>query len=186
MIKNAAFTFIIFFLSFNKSYSSDLNKIINNIQQLNTVKFNFIQNINDKTEIGNCTLAFSGKLKCLYDDKNKKELVVNDNQLAISQKRYNKTFFYPVKKSYFKEILNKQDFIKIISQSKKKVRDKQIHLKYKKNEINQITFLFDKNSFFLEGWKTTDQFNNKILFEIEILESNFSVNDDFFKIPYIN
>tara|TARA_B100000941_G_scaffold245270_1_gene189728 strand:+ start:780 stop:1340 length:561 start_codon:yes stop_codon:yes gene_type:complete len=186
LIKNAAFAFIIFFLLFGKSYSSDLNKIIHNIQQLNTIKFNFIQNINDKTEMGNCTLAFSGKLKCFYDDKNKKELVVNDNQLAISQKRYNKTFFYPLKRSYFKKILDKQDFIKIISQSKKKVRDEQIHLIYKKNEINEITFLFDKNSFFLEGWKTTDQFNNEILFEIKILENNFIVSDDFFKIPSLN
>ena len=66
------------------------------------------------------------------------------------------------------------------------MRDEQIHLIYKKNEINEITFLFDKNSFFLEGWKTTDQFNNKILFEIKILENNFNVSDDFFKIPSLN
>ena len=59
-------------------------------------------------EKGNCLLKFSGKLKCEYFDNKEKEIVINNKKLAITQKRYNKTYRYPIAKSPFLNILYKE------------------------------------------------------------------------------
>ena len=38
-----------------------------------------------------------------------KQLIVNKNKLIIYHARYNKSYFYPVKTSYFLDILNKKN-----------------------------------------------------------------------------
>ena len=64
-----------------------------------------------------CILVFPNKLKCNYEDKNKKELIVNKKMMAITQKRYGKTLFYPLSKTTFINILSKDELIKIIMES---------------------------------------------------------------------
>ena len=49
--------------------------------------------------------------------KNEKQLIVNKKMMAITQKRYGKTLFYPLSKSTFINILNKNELIKIINKS---------------------------------------------------------------------
>ena len=65
----------------------------------------------------NVYFVFPNKLKCIYDNKNRKELIVNEKMMAITQKRYNKTIFYPLSKSNFINILSKNELIKIITSS---------------------------------------------------------------------
>ena len=55
-------------------------------------------------------------LKCNYEDKNEKELIVNKTMMTITQKRYGKTLFYPLSKSFI-NILSKNELIKIINES---------------------------------------------------------------------
>ena len=62
-------------------------------------------------------------MKCNYEDKNKKELIVNKKMMAITQKRYEKTLFYPLTKSTFVNILSKNELIKIINNSNTTVDD---------------------------------------------------------------
>ena len=100
------------FLSANLS-ASEKNQIVTQLNNLNSLEFTFDQIINDKTEKGSCLLEFPGKLKCDYLDDKKKELIINKKRLAITQKRYNKTYYYPISKSPFLNILYKDKLLEI-------------------------------------------------------------------------
>jgi outer membrane lipoprotein-sorting protein len=97
--------FIIFILLSSNLYASEKEKIVNQLKNLNSLEFTFDQVINDKTEKGSCLLKFPGKLKCDYFDDKKKELIINNKRLAITQKRYNKTYYYPITKYTILKIL---------------------------------------------------------------------------------
>ena len=84
------------------------NQIINQLNGLNSLEFTFNQFVNEKKEKGSCLLKFPGKLKCNYFDNKEKELIINNKKLAITQKRYNKTYRYPISKSPFLNILYKE------------------------------------------------------------------------------
>ena len=42
---------------------------------------------------------------------------------------------------------------------------------------------FDKKKFLLAGWASSDQYNNKITFEIEIISVNQMINNNVFALP---
>ena len=88
--------FFCLFLIFTHSSVNDKSKIINNLKNIDNIQFKFTQTTNENIEKGKCILAFPGKLKCDYKDKNEKELIVNKKIMAITQKRYGKTLFYPL------------------------------------------------------------------------------------------
>ena len=84
------------------------------MNDLSSIEFTFKQLINGKEEEGNCFLVFPGKLKCEYFDKKQKELIINNKKLSITQKRYNKTYHYPISKSAFINILYKDKLLEIV------------------------------------------------------------------------
>ena len=181
------FTYSLLFLLFNftnLASADEKENIINKLNITNTLKFNFKQKTNKVDESGVCYLLFPKNLKCNYSDKNRKELIINNNRLAITQKRYNKTSYYSVKNSPFIKILDKKNLIKIIEKSYLEKEKKQIELTSTDINENKTIILFDKKSFNLNGWKIKDQFNNEITFLIEILSINDDINLNFFKIPY--
>ena len=102
--KKIFFISIIILFSYKVS-AKEKEQIIQEMYNLKTLEFTFDQLINDKREKGNCILEFPGKLKCEYFDNKQKELVINNKRLAISQKRYNKTYYYPISNSPFKYII---------------------------------------------------------------------------------
>ena len=126
----------------------------------------------------------SGKLKCKYFDDKEKELVINNKKLAITQKRYNKTYYYPVSKSYFLNILYKDKLLEMVKLGKIDSSEQIIKLIYE-NE-NQIVIFFDKKDQDLKGWEILDQYNNKINFSLRIVSKNDIYNKNIFKIPDIN
>ena len=65
--------FIIF--SINNSSASIKENIINNLDNIENISFNFEQNINDKIERGRCTIQYPKKIFCEYDSGNQKVLV---------------------------------------------------------------------------------------------------------------
>ena len=79
------------------------------MNNIDNIQFKFTQKTNENIAKGKCILAFPSKLKCDYKDKNEKELIVNKKMMAITQKRYGKTLFYPLSKSTFINILNKNE-----------------------------------------------------------------------------
>ncbi len=164
--------------------ANEKDKIISKLNNLSSLEFTFDQLINEKNEKGSCLLEFPGKLKCNYFDDKEKELVINNKKLAITQKRYNKTYHYPISKSPFLNILYKDKILNIIQSGKLKFTDEIIQLVYL--EDNEITVLFDKKTFDLRGWQIIDQYNNYINFSLNIIAKNDIFEKGTFKIPEIN
>ena len=176
------FIFFCLYLTFTYSSAADKYKIINKLNSIDNIQFNFTQKTNEKVERGKCILAFPNKLKCNYEDKNEKELIINKKMMAITQKRYGKTLFYPLSKSTFINILSKNELIKIINDSSTIIDDYINIIFIDKNNIKTL-IKFDKKNFLLAGWTSFDQYNNQIVFKIEITSVNQMINDNVFTLP---
>ena len=189
MLVNVKFfkkTFLIsfFLLTTTSLLANEKDKIVAQLNSLNSLEFTFVQLINEKTEKGSCLLEFPGKLKCNYFDNKKKELVINNKRLAITQKRYNKTYHYPISKSPFLNILYKDKLLEIVKSGKLELSDQIIKLVYLGD--NEITVFFDKKTLDLKGWQIIDQYNNNINFSLNIVAKNDVFKKGTFKIPEIN
>ena len=177
------FIILIFFLALNLN-ANEKNKIITQLKNINSLEFTFNQIVNKKIEKGSCLLEFPGKLKCDYFDDKQKEIVINNRKLAIIQKRYNKTYHYPISKSPFLNILYKDKLLEILQSGELELNDQIIKLKYLDN--NEITILFDRKTLDLRGWQIIDQYNNNINFSLNIIAKNDIFKKDTFKVPEIN
>ena len=174
-----------FFLLLSENLSAnEKDQIISQLNDINSLEFTFNQVISDKTEKGSCLLEFPGKLKCNYFDENNKELIINNRKLAVTQKRYNKTFYYPMSKSPFLNILYKDKLLDIIQTGELELSDQIIKLNYLGD--NEIIVLFDRKTFDLKGWQIFDQYNNNIKFSLNIVSKNDIFKKGTFKIPEIN
>jgi len=174
---------IFILLSVNLS-ANEKDQIVTQLNNLSSLEFTFEQMVNDKTEKGSCLLEFPGKLKCDYFDDKKKELIINNKRLAITQKRYNKTYYYPISKSPFLNILYKDKLLEIVGSGEIELSDQIIKLIYL--DDNEITIFFDKKSLDLKGWQIIDQYNNNINFSLKIVAKNNVFKKGTFKIPEIN
>ena len=176
---------ISFFLLITTSLlANEKDQIVAQLNSLDSLEFTFNQLINEKTEKGSCLLEFPGKLKCNYFDDKKKELVINNKRLAITQKRYNKTYHYPLSKSPFLNILYKDKLLEIVQSGKLELSDQTIKLVY--FDDNEVTVFFDKKSLDLKGWEIKDQYNNNINFSLNIVAKNDVFKKGTFKVPEIN
>ena len=179
------FKIFIFFILLSANLSaSEKDQIITQLNNLKSLEFTFDQIINDKTEKGSCLLEFPGKLKCDYFDDKKKELIINEKRLAITQKRYNKTYYYPISQSPFINILYKNKLLEIVKSGKLDLSDQIIKLVYLGE--NEITIFFDKKTLDLKGWQIIDQYNNNINFSLRIVAKNDVFKKGTFKIPEMN
>ena len=189
MLVNVKFFRIKFLISFFLLITTSLladekDQIIAQLNSLNSLEFTFDQLINQKTEKGSCILEFPGKLKCNYFDDKKKELVINNKRLAITQRRYNKTYHYPISKSPFLNILYKDKLLEIVQSGKLEFSDQTIKLVYFGD--NEITVFFDKKNLDLKGWEIKDQYNNNINFSLNIIAKYDTYKRGTFKVPEIN
>jgi len=176
---------ISFFLLITTSLlANEKDQIIAQLNNLNSLEFTFDQMINEKTEKGSCILEFPGKLKCNYFDDKEKELVINNKRLAITQKRYNKTYHYPISKSPFLNILYKDKLLEIVQSGELELTDQVIKLIYFGD--NEITIFFNKKDLNLRGWEIKDQYNNNINFSLKIVAKNDVFKKGTFKVPEIN
>ena len=186
MLVNVKFfkIFIFFILVSSNLSANEKDQIVAQLNNLNSLEFTFDQMVNDKTEKGSCLLEFPGKLKCNYFDDKKKELIINKKRLAITQKRYNKTYYYPISKSPFLNILYKDKLLEIVKYGEVKLSDQILKLVYL--DENEITVFFDKKTLDLKGWQIIDQYNNNINFSLNIVAKNDVFKKGTFKIPEIN
>ena len=189
MLVNVKFFKKIFLISFFLFITTGLlanekDKIVVQLNSLSSLEFTFDQLINEKIEEGSCLLEFPGKLKCNYFDDKEKELVINNKKLAITQKRYNKTYHYPISKSPFLNILYKDKLLEIVQLGKLEISDQIIKLVYFGD--NEITVFFDKKNLDLKGWEIKDQYNNNINFSLKIVAKNDVFKKGTFKVPEIN
>ena len=185
MLIKVLITFIIFF-NFLLNISADEKKnIIANLSEIDNLTFNFEQITNEKTEIGKCVVKFNNKLKCNYDDKLQKEIIINDKTLAILQKKFDKIYLYPVSKSPFMIILNKEKLINLIQKSDL-ILNEDIELVYIDENQKEISIFFEKKNYELKGWLIKDEFQNEIYFSLKNQKINSELDKNYFDIPTIN
>ena len=182
-LKRFFFITILLILASNLS-ANEKDRILIKLNNLDSLEFSFDQVINKKKEKGICLLEFPGKLKCDYFDDKQKKLVVNDRRLAITQEKYNKTYYYPITKSPFLNILYKDKLLEIVRSGDLEMTDQNIKLIYV--DENEINIFFDKKTLDLQGWEITDQYNNSINFSLKIITKNDVYKKEIFKIPDIN
>ena len=166
--------------------AKDKSKIIENLNTIETLNFEFVQISYDKKEKGICFLKRPHFLKCIYKDQNEKELIVNRGNLVIYHKKYNKSYFYPVSKSYFIDILDKKKFKDLVLKGVLRLNNKFIELKYNSEKKGEIIFFFDKEKLDLSGWKIMDLNGNHTVFSINNLIKNPNLDKKLFNIPEFN
>ena len=177
------FLIFIFFVSISNSKSEIKEKIIENLQNVENLKFKFEQNINGKIENGICTIKYPKKIYCKYS-KNNKILVSNGKSLVI--KTETSFYRYSLKKTPLNLILDKNFLIKKINFLKENIIDKNlINFTIIEND-NEIDVFFDIETFNLVGWKTRDIYQNINITYLSSIKTNKEITKDLFKIPSQN
>ena len=177
--------FFIFINFFINVHANEKKLIIDRITDINNIIFDFKQTTNDKKEMGKCILVFDNKLSCDYEDSMQKRILINNKTLVVYQKRYDKKFFYPISKSPFVKIFNKNSLIDLIKESTYLLNNN-IELTYITENKEEIVIFFDKDTYNLVGWRIIDQLKNIINFSIKIKYVNSEINPLIFKIPSTN
>ena len=176
--------FILFFsIMVSNTQASDKNKIIENLQNTENLRFNFEQNINGKVENGNCTIQYPKKIYCKYQ-KNNKILVSNGKSLVI--KTRTSFYRYTLNKTPLNLILDKNFLIKKIYNLEENKLDKTyINFSIVEND-NEINIFFDDKTFNLIGWKTKDIYQNINVTYLSSIQLNQQVDERLFKLPSQN
>ena len=173
----------IFLIITSNAQASNKEKIIENLQSIENLNFNFEQNINGKIEIGNCTIQYPKKIYCKYT-KNNKILVSNGKILYVGKKP--NFHQYSLKKTPLNLLLDKNFLIKKINILKEQlIDDAYINFKIIENN-NEINIFFDKKSFHLIGWQTKDVYQNISVTYISSIKENQQIDKNLFKSPKQN
>ena len=170
----------IFFVLISNSNAEKKEKIIENLQNIENLKFNFEQNINGKIENGNCTIEYPKKIYCKYL-KNNKILVSNGKSLVI--KTETSFYRYSLNKTPLNLILDKNFLIKKIRVLNENIlNDNLVNFTIIEDD-NEINVFFDNNTFNLIGWKTRDIYQNINITYLTSIETNKEITKNLFRIP---
>ena len=180
------FLLILLFISFNNlALGSIKENIINNLNNINNLSFNFEQNINGKTETGNCIIEYPKKIFCKYNKSNNKILVSNGKSLVIKTKD-GSYYRYGIKRTPLNYILDKNFLINKIKNLEERIIDnKFVNFTIFKDD-NEINIFFDIRNFNLIGWQTLDIYQNLNITYISALKRNQTLKKNTFKLPSIN
>ena len=178
------FLILFFILLTNEVSASTKENIIYNLRNIENIAFKFEQNINGKTENGECIIQYPKKIFCKYDLKNEKILVSNGKSLVI--KSLSSYYLYPLDKTPLNLILDKNFLINKIDKSDERIiENKFINYSFSEKN-NEINIFFDKNSFEFIGWQTLDIYQNLSITFISSIIKNQKIKKNLFKIPKQN
>ena len=177
---------ILLIINFNNFAQGSVNeKIINSLQKISNLSFDFEQNVNGKIENGNCIIEYPKKIFCNYDSMNNKLLVSNGKSLVIKTKS-GSFYRYSIKRTPLNYILDKNFLIFEIKNLKGRIiDDKFINFKILK-EDNEINIFFDNINYNLIGWQVLDIYQNLSITYIFSLKINQKLNKNTFKLPTHN
>ncbi len=177
---------LIFFYPLN-IFASSKELIKNKLEETDNISFKFIQKIGKKTEQGECIISYPKKIFCKYDDIYNKVLVSNGRSLVINSKKIKNYLRYKLKDTPLDLILDKKfllgklDQVKTIKESDDTFSFKIVH------NNNLLNIFFDKISYEIKGWTTTDIYLNKVETKLSYIETNIMIDDRLFRIQnYIN
>ena len=179
------YLFILSFILLTNEVSASIKKnIIHNLNSIDNIFFKFEQNINGKTENGECIIQYPKKIFCKYNLKNKKILVSNGKSLVI--KSLSSYYLYPLDKTPLDLILDKNFLIRAINNSDERIiEDKFINYSFSEKD-NEINIFFDKNTYELIGWQTLDIYQNLSITFISSIIKNQKLKKNLFEIPKQN
>ena len=179
------YLFILSFILLTNEVSASIKEnIIHNLNSIDNIFFKFEQNINGKTENGECIIQYPKKIFCKYNLKNKKILVSNGKSLVI--KSLSSYYLYPLDKTPLNLILDKNFLISAINNSDERIiEDKFINYSFSEKD-DEINIFFDKNNYELIGWQTLDIYQNLSITFISSIVKNQKLKKNLFKIPKQN
>ena len=185
LFKKIFFFLIVFTFFSQKSFSLPKEKIINNFKKINNIFFEFQQKIADKIESGSCHIKYPKLIYCLYDNKDKKEMVSNGKSLVIKNNRYNKTYIYPLKRTALEYILDKKFILNKIKNLEPKINNNKIEFSIiSKKKL--VSIFFDSKTYDLSGWKMKDIYQKEVIFQIYNVKKNINIDENIFKLPPLN
>ena len=178
--------FIILLINLNNSALGSVKmNIIDNLNKINNLSFNFEQNINGKIETGNCIIEYPKKIFCKYNKLNNKILVSNGKSIVIKTKS-GSYYRYGITSTPLNYILDKNFLINQIKKLEERIiDDKFVNYTILKNE-NEINIFFDKKSFNIIGWQTLDIYQNLNITFLSRLKKNQILKKNTFKLPTNN
>ena len=182
--------YIIFFLIFfypSNVFASSTEQIKNKLKETNNISFKFIQKIGKKTEKGDCIISYPKKILCKYDDIYNKILVSNGRSLVINSQKITNYLRYELKDTPLNLILNKKFLLDKLDQVETiKENDETFSFEIVHNN-NLLNIFFDKISYEIKGWTTTDIYLNKVETKLFNLETNIMIDERIFRVQnYIN
>ena len=177
---------LIFFYPLNISASSK-QLIKNKLENTENISFKFIQKIGEKTEQGECIISYPKKILCKYDDIYNKILVSNGRSLVINSKKIKNYLIYQLKDTPLDLILDKKFLLDKLEQVETiKKNDETFYFKIEHNN-NLLNIFFDKVSYEIKGWTTTDVYLNRVETNLTDMKTNIIIDQKVFKIQnYIN
>ena len=165
----------------NKTTAHTKENIIQKLEKINNISFNFEQNINGKIENGNCIIQYPKKIYCAYNLNNQKILVSDGKSLVIQTKT--SYYLYPLDKTPLNLILDKRYLINKVKSLKERTIDNKF-INYTFNEKdNEINIFFNKISYELIGWQTLDIYQNLSITFISSIIKNQNLNENIFILP---
>ena len=177
---------LIFFYPLN-IFASSKQLIKNKLEETDNISFKFIQKIGKKTEQGECIISYPKKIFCKYDDIYNKVLVSNGQSLVINSKKIKNYLRYQLKDTPLDLILDKKFLLDKLDQVETiEENDETFSFKIAHNN-NLLNIFFDKISYEIKGWTTTDIYLNKVETKLSYIETNIMIDDSLFRIQnYIN
>ncbi len=168
-------------------FASSKQLIKNKLEETDNISFKFIQKIGKKTEQGECIISYPKKIFCKYDDIYNKVLVSNGQSLIINSKKIKNYLRYQLKDTPLdlildkKFLLDKLDQVETIEENDETFSFEIVH----KN--NLLNIFFDKVSYEIIGWTTTDIYLNKVETMLSNIETNIMIDEKIFRVQnYIN
>ena len=177
---------LIFFYPLN-IFASSKQLIKNKLEETDNISFKFIQKVGGKTEQGECIISYPKKIFCKYEDIYNKVLVSNGKSLVIKSKKIKNYLRYQLKDTPLNLILDKKflldklDEVEIVRENDETLS---FEITYNNNLLN---IFFDKTSYEIKGWTTTDIYLNTVETKLFNIKTNIMIDDKLFKVQnYIN
>ena len=177
---------LIFFYPLN-IFASSKQLIKDKLRETENISFKFTQKIGKKTEQGECIISYPKKILCKYDDIYNKILVSNGRSLVVNSKKIKNYLRYQLKDTPLNLILDKKFLLDKLDQVETiKENNETFSFKIAHNN-NLLNIFFDKISYEIKGWTTTDVYLNKVETKLSNVETNIMIDERLFRVQnYIN
>ncbi|MBM5787765.1 MAG: outer membrane lipoprotein carrier protein LolA [Pelagibacterales bacterium] len=164
---------VFFFISLYKySYSSEIKKIIQKLEETTNLEFDFIQTLDKSIETGNCLLEFPNKFLCHYKELNRKKILIDNNILYLVDELNNK-FSQNITGTYLLFLTDKNEMIKALKEIKDyKITENRIFIKLNFSQNETIDLYFDQKTYLVHGWKVINYDGTFLEFILKNVSTN--------------